>query len=194
MSGLSGPGHRVLVVGGARSGKSDAAQTLLSRAGTAVVVATGPPASAGDPEWAARVSAHVARRPPGWTTLETLNVADVLSEDGPPVLVDCVTLWLSRVLDRGGAWDERSGWRESVDVEIARLVDAWRTTSRVVVAVSNDVGSGVVPATASGRVFRDLQGSLNATLASVADAAYLAVAGRLVPLPAEPPAPLDVGR
>jgi adenosylcobinamide kinase/adenosylcobinamide-phosphate guanylyltransferase len=185
--------RRVLVLGGARSGKSTLAERLLAGVPDTVYVATGHPAGQSDPEWAARVARHRDRRPPGWQTVETLDVAGVLRRPGPPVLVDCLTLWLSRTLDEAGAWTSDPGWVERAEAALADLAAAWRDTTRSVVAVSNEVGSGVVPATEAGRVFRDLQGRLNATLAGDADEAVLVVAGRAVPLPAATPAPVLPG-
>jgi adenosylcobinamide kinase/adenosylcobinamide-phosphate guanylyltransferase len=187
-------GERVLVLGGARSGKSRIAERMLADVPDVVYVATGHPAADDDVEWAARVARHRDRRPVGWRTVETTDVAALLRADGPPLLVDCLTLWLSRTLDAVGAWQADRGWEDRADDALADLREAWEATTRTVVAVANEVGSGIVPATATGRLFRDLQGRLNATLAAGADRAYLVVAGRAVPLPAAgvPPA-IDPG-
>ncbi|MGF1664160.1 MAG: bifunctional adenosylcobinamide kinase/adenosylcobinamide-phosphate guanylyltransferase [Kineosporiaceae bacterium] len=192
-SPTGGRPRRVLVLGGARSGKSTLAERLLADVPDVVYVATGHPAETSDPEWAARVACHRDRRPPGWRTVETLDVAGVLQEPGPPVLVDCITLWLSRTLDEAGAWEPDQDWQARVDAALAGLAAAWRGARRPVVAVSNEVGSGVVPATGAGRVFRDLQGRLNAMLSADADEAVLVVAGRAVPLPSGTPAAVAPG-
>jgi adenosylcobinamide kinase / adenosylcobinamide-phosphate guanylyltransferase len=179
--------HRTLLLGGARSGKSTRAEALLASEPAVRYVATGGTRD-GDPEWAARVAAHRARRPPDWTTLETLEVADVLAEDGPPVLVDCLALWLTGVLDSVGAWSAEPGSTaydaalREVGVRVDALVAAVSAAPARVVLVSNEVGSGVVPATASGRMFRDLLGSLNAAVATACDQVELVVAGRTVRL------------
>jgi adenosylcobinamide kinase/adenosylcobinamide-phosphate guanylyltransferase len=179
--------HRTLLLGGARSGKSTRAEALLASEPAVRYVATGGTRDE-DPEWAARVAAHRARRPDGWTTLETLEVAEVLAEDGPPVLVDCLALWLTGVLDRAGAWQAEPGsaaYDEALGEVTARvdeLVAAVTASPARVVLVSNEVGSGVVPATASGRLFRDLLGSLNAAVAIACDQVELVVAGRTVTL------------
>ncbi len=160
--------HRTLVLGGARSGKSRHAEALLAAEPDVTYVATAAPRP-DDAEWAERVTAHRVRRPAHWQTLETGDVADVLlsAAPGQPILVDCLTLWLTRVLDESDAWD---GDTSLADKQVERLLDAWRRTEARVVVVSNEVGQGVVPQTASGRLFRDLHGRLNAAVAAASDA------------------------
>jgi adenosylcobinamide kinase/adenosylcobinamide-phosphate guanylyltransferase len=181
------PPHRTLLLGGARSGKSTRAEALLAGEPSVRYVATGGTRD-GDPEWAARVAAHRARRPDGWVTLETLDVAGVLAEDGPPVLVDCLALGLTGALDAAGAWSAEPGSTAydaalgEVAAQVDALVAAVSASPARVVLVSNEVGSGVVPATASGRLFRDLLGSLNASVAAACDEVSLVVAGRTVTL------------
>ena len=178
------PRGRTLVVGGARSGKSSEAERLLAADLDVTYVATGYPAG-DDDEWSDRVRRHRERRPGGWTTLETLDLAPLLASPGGPLLVDCLTLWLTRVLDRHDAWDEAAwadGAERAVLDEVDRLVEAWRSTTRRVVAVTNEVGQGVVPATASGRRFRDLMGLLNARLSARTEDVRWCVAGRVVRL------------
>jgi adenosylcobinamide kinase/adenosylcobinamide-phosphate guanylyltransferase len=153
---------RTLVLGGSRSGKSAFAESLLADASALDYVATAVP-DTGDAEWTARIAAHRARRPRHWSTLETLDVVGVLRQAGGPVLVDSITLWLSAVLDE--------------PAQVEELCAAWQTTARRVVAVSDEVGSGVVPASDSGRRFRDALGVLNQQLASAADEVHLIVAG-----------------
>src|SRR5215203_1366101 len=96
--------RRVLVLGGARSGKSSYAERLLGRERSVEYVACGASPDADDAEWADRVAMHRARRPASWTTLETIDLPAVLSSPGPPVLVDCLTTWLARVMDDCGVW------------------------------------------------------------------------------------------
>lgn len=177
--GLPGPGTRVLVLGGARSGKSVLAESMLAEAGVADYVATSARPGAVDPEWEQRVFEHRARRPPGWRTLETTDVAAALGGpgDGPPVLVDCLATWLARVMDDCEVWTDAPDAASSLHLRLDELVAAWERTSRAVVAVSNEVGSGVVPATVSGRLFRDELGRLNARLAAGADQVWLCTAG-----------------
>jgi len=172
------PGRRVLVLGGARSGKSATAEGMLAGDAPADYVATGIPPGSGDAEWDARVAEHRRRRPPRWRTVETLALADVLATPGPvPVLVDCLTTWLARVMDDCGAWDDAPGTSGALAARTDQLLDAWRHTRRVVIAVSNEIGSGVVPGTASGRRFRDELGRLNARIAADSEEVWLCTAG-----------------
>lgn len=173
---LQTPPRRTLVIGGARSGKSHHAESLLAASPQVTYCATAAERP-GDDEWAQRLAAHRARRPQHWTTIETTDVAGVLTaaDHGQAVLVDCLTLWLTQVMDETDAW---SGDLSGVDKRIAELLDAWNRTKAQVVAVTNEVGQGVVPATASGRLFRDTQGRLNAALAAASDDVTLMVAGQ----------------
>ena len=177
--------RRTLVLGGARSGKSTTAERLLQAEPAVTYVATGPAPTAADTEWAARVGLHRDRRPSGWVTCETTAVDQVLRAAEQPVLVDCLGTWLTAVLDDVGAWDERDGWRAGVDQRVDDLVAAWHGARTPTVAVSNEVGSGVVPATASGRLFRDELGRLNARIAAASEQVLLVVAGRELDLSGE---------
>jgi adenosylcobinamide kinase/adenosylcobinamide-phosphate guanylyltransferase len=187
-TGLDGLDHpravRTLVVGGARSGKSREAERLLAAAPAVTYVATAYPADH-DHEWSERVRLHRDRRPAHWDTLESLDLVPLLEEDGPALLVDCLTLWLTRVMDRHDAWSDEA-WattaEKAVAEEVDALVAAWRTTSRRVVAVTNEVGQGVVPETAAGRRFRDVMGRLNAELAAHTEDVRWCVAGRVTQL------------
>ncbi|MEO7586465.1 MAG: bifunctional adenosylcobinamide kinase/adenosylcobinamide-phosphate guanylyltransferase [Arachnia sp.] len=167
-----------LVLGGARSGKSSWAEAQFRDRPMVDYVATSS-VPVDDPEWAHRVELHRSRRPERWRTLETLDVAAVLrAPDEVPVLVDCLALWLSRVLDDVDAWQaEEQVWRPALTRRVDDLVDAVATTGREVVLVSNEVGSGVVPATASGRLYRDELGRLNARVAAACDELWLCVGG-----------------
>ena len=98
------------------------------------------------------------------------------------MLVDCLATWLSETMGLVGAWESLDGddeWRERLEDEVGRLVAAWRSAGVRVVAVSNEVGSGVVPGTRSGVLFRDALGRLNRQLADVSDDVRLVVAGRV---------------
>ncbi len=172
-----------LVLGGARSGKSQYAEQLLADENDVVYVATGQPPSDSDPEWAERVRQHRERRSRHWRTVETLDIAGVLRAADTPVLVDCLATWFARICDETGAWHDTADWRERTEATVADLVDTLRTTSAPVVLVSNEVGSGIVPSTPAGRLFRDELGLLNRRVADATDAVVLVVAGRALELP-----------
>ncbi|MEU0138138.1 bifunctional adenosylcobinamide kinase/adenosylcobinamide-phosphate guanylyltransferase [Streptomyces sp. NPDC006296] len=176
--------RRTLVTGGARSGKSVEAEQRLETFPEVVYVATGGRRE-GDAEWAARIGLHRERRPAAWRTEETCELTGLLDADGPPLLIDCLSLWLTDAMDRVGAWDDdrwADGGREKLRERVAELVRAVRGTRRTVVAVTNETGSGVVPATASGRRFRDELGRLNAAFAGECEQVLLVVAGQALVL------------
>ena len=160
-----------LVLGGARSGKSRYAESLIA----ALPPPWQPPwsylatAEAGDTEMAARIATHRARRGPQWQTIEAPRdlVAALKSRETMPVLVDCLTLWLSNLMLADA----------DIDAEIARLEAALADTGAPVVLVANEVGSGIVPDNPLGRRFRDLQGVLNQRMAARADRVVFVVAG-----------------
>ncbi len=167
-----------LVLGGARSGKSSWAESQFKDRKAVDYVATSL-VPEDDQEWSARVDLHRSRRPAGWRTVETLDIPAVLREDSEaPVLVDCLALWLARVLDDVDAWEAKEDqWRPALGRHIDELVNAIRETRREVVLVSNEVGSGVVPGTASGRLYRDELGRLNAGVGAACDELWLCVGG-----------------
>jgi adenosylcobinamide kinase / adenosylcobinamide-phosphate guanylyltransferase len=183
---LSGP-WRVLVLGGARSGKSERAELRLAGEPVVTYVAAGGsgPDAEPDPDWAARVAAHRARRPAWWRTAETTDVAGALATADRALLVDGIGTWLAAALGECGAWDEADGWADRLAGRTGELVAAWRQTAAHVVAVSDEAGLGVVPATPAGRLFRDELGRLNQRLAAESDEAELVVAGRILPLTPE---------
>lgn len=170
---------RTLVLGGVRSGKSMHAEQLLAAEPAVTYLATGG-SGRDDAEWAARVGLHQARRPSTWRTVETTDVAELLSSADGPILLDCLGTWLTARIDLHGAWD--GGPIERVEADIETLVAAWRACPTRIIAVSNEVGSGVVPASASGRLFRDLLGKLNSRIAAESERVVLVVAGIPVPL------------
>ncbi|MEU2431691.1 bifunctional adenosylcobinamide kinase/adenosylcobinamide-phosphate guanylyltransferase [Streptomyces sp. NPDC007861] len=176
--------RRTLITGGARSGKSLEAERRLESFPDVLYVATSG-TRADDPEWAARVQAHRERRPGSWRTVETCDLVPLLGQEGPPVLIDCLALWLTDTMDQVGAWEDEqweSTGRGALHRRTADLVAAVRATRRTVVAVTNEVGSGIVPATASGRRFRDELGRLNAAFAGECEHLLLVVAGQALPL------------
>jgi adenosylcobinamide kinase / adenosylcobinamide-phosphate guanylyltransferase len=176
--------YRVLVLGGARSGKSVTAERLLAGRDRVDYVATGARPDDSDPEWAARVRLHQQRRPAHWATLETRDLERVLAAPdltarqlATPVLVDCLSTWLAGVMDECGLWSAAPGAGKALAARVDGLLDAWRATRRTVVAVSNEVGSGVVPGTASGVRYRDELGLLNTRIAAQCQQVWLCTAG-----------------
>src|ERR1700722_4857764 len=178
-SGERPAGRRVLVLGGSRSGKSRHAEQLLAEAMPVTYVAT----AQGDPtdeEWTARIEGPRTRRPAGWATAETADPAKLIHQAAAgALLIDSVTTWLAGVMDDCGCWSEARP--EDADLRLAAPLpppgDAWRAAAGTGVAVSGEVGSGVVPGTASGRRFRDALGELNQRLAAAADEVWLVTAG-----------------
>ena len=165
-----------LLLGGARSGKSALAQRLAGRwDGPVTVVVTGQP---GDAEMAERIRRHRAARPAGWRTVEApLDPEAALAEapDDTLVLLDCLTLWVSNLVGQGLT-------DEQVERRARSAAAAAAARAAPTVAVSNEVGSGIVPAGALARRYRDLLGQVNAIWAAAAGQALLLVAGRAVPL------------
>lgn len=166
--------RRILVLGGARSGKSAHAEALLGDEPAVDYVATAT-VDTSDAEWVARIDRHRARRPAAWTTVETQDLASVLSTPGPATLVDSVTTWLAAAMDATAAWDggDTAALADVVDAVVA----AWAQTPRRAVAVSDEVGGGIVPDSKAGRMFRDALGLLNQRLAAAADEVWLVTAG-----------------
>ncbi|MGY1728260.1 bifunctional adenosylcobinamide kinase/adenosylcobinamide-phosphate guanylyltransferase [Geodermatophilus sp. SYSU D01062] len=165
---------RVLVLGGSRSGKSAHAESLVAdRPGVVYLATSTPPPD--DAEWTRRVAAHRARRPAGWTTLETTAPSELLR--GGTVLVDSVTTWVAALMDETGVWTDEQGALDRLAGRVDALVNAWAMTPAHVVAVSDEVGLGVVPETRAGRLFRDTLGEVNQRLAGTADEVWFVVAG-----------------
>jgi adenosylcobinamide kinase / adenosylcobinamide-phosphate guanylyltransferase len=183
--------RRVLVLGGARSGKSRHAELRLAAEPRVTYLAAGPyrPGAqpAADTDWAERVAAHRARRPPWWQTVETINAAGTLRSESGAVLFDGAGTWLAAVMDEAGAWADDEAGLARAQVQVAAMVDelieAWRQTRARVVAVSDEVGSSVHPPTRAGRLFRDQLGWLNQRLAAESEQTVLMVAGRALTLP-----------
>jgi len=155
----------VVLLGGARSGKSMLALRLAAESGAAVtVVATG---EALDEEMAARIAAHRAERPPEWTVVEEPLELAAAIEAVPAretLVVDCLSLWVANVLERGGSLEGAAG--------------AAAARPGLTIAVSNEVGLGVVPATPLGRAYRDELGRLNQEWVEASARASFVVAGR----------------
>ncbi|MEU6584660.1 nicotinate-nucleotide--dimethylbenzimidazole phosphoribosyltransferase [Nocardia sp. NPDC046763] len=163
---------RTLVLGGARSGKSAYAEQLVaSEAVRYIATAVADPA---DADFAERIAAHRARRPANWTIVEGDAVA-ALADATPVTLVDDLGTWLTARLDARAAWESPRG---IVAPDIDALVGAVAGYRQRLIIVSPEVGLGVIPATASGRLFRDEIGTLNQRLAEVCDEVFLVVAGQ----------------
>jgi adenosylcobinamide kinase/adenosylcobinamide-phosphate guanylyltransferase len=188
----------ILVLGGARSGKSTYAEELAARLGERILyVAT---AEALDDEMRARVTSHRTRRPQSWQTLEVpLNAGEALDACVPGsgvdlILLDCLTLLVSNVILSGGPDakepDADTAWL-GVQAELDALLAAHRRLGVPLVIVSNEVGLGVVPPYILGRTYRDCLGWANQALARAADRVILMVAGLPVDAKALPLAWLD---
>ncbi|HKW72822.1 MAG TPA: bifunctional adenosylcobinamide kinase/adenosylcobinamide-phosphate guanylyltransferase [Candidatus Dormibacteraeota bacterium] len=163
-----------LVLGGARSGKSDLARRLGVESGRAVsFIAT---ATAGDDEMAQRIARHRASRPAGWSTVEApLDLRAAIQAAGADdfVVVDCLTLWVSNLLGDGHRPDEVISLAEEA---------AHAMAMRHGVVVSNEVGLGIVPANALARTYRDVLGAVNVLFAACSQRSLLMVAGRALEL------------
>jgi len=184
--------HKILVTGGTRSGKSRYAEGRLAGRSPVTYVAPGPRADpAADPEWAARIAEHQIRRPPSWTTVEDTDVAAVLRRQPPAgaVLVDSLGTWVAATIGELGATAGMDlwalpvrEWRADFDTRVTAFLDAWREAPGLVLAVTNEVGWGLVAEHRSGRVFVDLLGRVNAEVAALSDEVVLVVAGRALHL------------
>jgi adenosylcobinamide kinase / adenosylcobinamide-phosphate guanylyltransferase len=186
-------GRLMLILGGARSGKSSISERMAREWGGRVTfVAT---AEAHDDEMRQRIKNHQAARPADWHTVEEpLDLAGAVRKaamESDTVLVDCLTLWLSNRLCRLDPPASDAEWGpvpEQLTPELeetaAALLDAARTGDATILVVSNEVGLGLVPPNPMGRVYRDLLGYMNRRLAAEADQVLLMVAGL----------PLDVKR
>jgi adenosylcobinamide kinase/adenosylcobinamide-phosphate guanylyltransferase len=170
-----------LVLGGVRSGKSRYALTLAERHQRVTFIATAERRD--DPEMHAKIDRHRAERPAHWTTVEApLELAQAIAAaaaNSEVIVVDCLTIYAANLLEAHG--DDRLLLRH----ETERLCATLRTAPCPIVLVSNEVGSGVVPAYASGRHFRDLLGELNQRVAAVAGTVVLLIAGLPLTLKAE---------
>jgi adenosylcobinamide kinase/adenosylcobinamide-phosphate guanylyltransferase len=185
----------VLILGGARSGKSAFAERLAAGSGRSVAfIAT---ATASDDEMRERIARHRASRPKGWHTLEEpLDLAGAVrqaSELADVLLLDCVTLWLGNVLSQESGQHERDDGGEEFYTtgklfderalqEIETMLGVVKSLgpNKMLIAITNEVGLGIVPAYPLGRLYRDTLGYVNQRLAQAADRVYLMVAGLAV--------------
>ncbi|HEU4784916.1 MAG TPA: bifunctional adenosylcobinamide kinase/adenosylcobinamide-phosphate guanylyltransferase [Ktedonobacterales bacterium] len=184
----------ILLLGGARSGKSAYGEILATQlAGEAPVlyIAT---ATASDDEMRQRIARHRESRPSHWLTVEEPQnpASALLTTTAPVALLDCVTLLVANHLlanvDDNNNPDEPNfaseAAEESVDHAIGDLLDAWRARVSTLILISNEVGMGIVPPYPLGRVYRDCLGRVNARLAAEADTVLLMVAGLPIELKA----------
>jgi len=165
-----------LVLGGVRSGKSHYAQREASRFERVTFVAT---ARRSDAEMRRKIAAHRRDRPASWRTVEAQRHLDrIIRQEGTIadlLLVDCLTTYCGALFSRGRLTQAQ---RRHLDA----IVGAIRAATASIVVVSNEVGSGIVPAFKSGRLYRDVLGELNQRVAGVADRVVLLVAGIPVPI------------
>jgi adenosylcobinamide kinase/adenosylcobinamide-phosphate guanylyltransferase len=167
--------HLTLVTGGARSGKSDYAETLArGRAQPVTFVATAEPL---DDEMAARIARHRSSRDPSWTTVEApRNAAEaVLRACTPVVVLDCLTLLASNALLLAGSTGQEAPL--AVRREVEQLIRARERRDGILIVVTNEVGLGIVPPSPVGRTYRDALGEANTTVARAADSVVLMVSG-----------------
>jgi adenosylcobinamide kinase/adenosylcobinamide-phosphate guanylyltransferase len=172
-------GQLTLILGGARSGKSRYAERMAPLLGRRVLyVATAQP---DDVEMAARIAAHRAARPKGWTTLEagaaTGRAIQDLNADYDVVLFDCVTLLAANVLGRLSEPIDEAAADPALNVELDGLLEAYHARPARWLVISNEVGLGVVPPYPLGRVYRDALGRANQRLAAEADNVVFMMAG-----------------
>ena len=182
----SQPAIVTLVLGGVRSGKSRYAQQIAERAERVTFLATAERRD--DAEMDAKIERHRADRPKNWTTIEEpLQLARTIQQAGKGsevILIDCLTLFASNLLELYG--DDAKELRSQID----ELCSALRSAPCSIILVSNEVGSGVVPAYELGRKFRDLVGEINQRVASVSDTVLLMIAG--LPLSLKGTLPIEV--
>lgn len=167
--------HLTLILGGVRSGKSSAAERLAGDGNRVLFVAT---AEARDEEMVKRIATHQAARPASWDTLE--EPVDLVAALRPKLgsydtfLVDCVTLWVSNLMLAG---EESPDVEREILLAADHLLDLIAESGSTWILVSNEVGSGIVPASPLARTFRDTLGRVNQLLASNATSVQFMVAG-----------------
>lgn len=172
-------GQCILILGGARSGKSDLAQRLAAgMRGEVLFVAT---AAAGDEEMGRRIEKHRSLRPPSWRTLEAeTGLARLLRKEmgrAEVVIIDCITLLVSNLVGEEGEAIDGQELEARVTAEIGALAEFMASSPACFIIVSNEVGLGLVPPYPLGRAYRDALGQANQMLAGHADEVYMMVAG-----------------
>jgi adenosylcobinamide kinase / adenosylcobinamide-phosphate guanylyltransferase len=168
--------HSTVLLGGARSGKSDAAVTMaMAWGGPVTFVAT---AVAFDDDMAARIERHKQERPTDWALIEEpINLSGALRAAAPGdlVVIDCLTVWVGTLMHHGA--DE-----PAIHERAAAVVAAIASRPGPTIVISNEVGLGLHPETPLGRQYRDVLGRVNQRVVAGADRAFLLVAGRAIPL------------
>ncbi|MEG2882525.1 MAG: bifunctional adenosylcobinamide kinase/adenosylcobinamide-phosphate guanylyltransferase [Christensenella sp.] len=185
-------GKITFITGGARSGKSYHAELIAKRFSDVAYVATGIDT---DTEMKLRIARHKQQRPNEWSTYEApYDIVGVVRKNTHEVyLIDCITVYITNlILKEKQDWEaevltfeEQQQLEGFVDKSIAELIDEMKKNKADFIVVSNEVGLGLVPAYALGRIFRDAAGRANRMLAEAADTAYLSVSGILMPLKQE---------
>jgi adenosyl cobinamide kinase/adenosyl cobinamide phosphate guanylyltransferase len=185
----------VLLIGGARSGKSRlAVRMALEQHEPVTFLAC---AEAGDDEMAVKIGRHRRERPDGWRTVEApLRLREAIAAVAGErcLIVDCLTVWTANRLAAGGARETAAGGAEETLTLAAEAAAAAAARPGLTIAVTNEVGLGVHPYSSLGREFRDLLGSVNLAWAELAERAYLVVAGRALALEDACTLTLEAGR
>jgi adenosylcobinamide kinase/adenosylcobinamide-phosphate guanylyltransferase len=175
-----------LVLGPRRSGKSRVAEELAAASGAPVTVIA--PLTVTDDEMAARVAAHRAARPPGWATVESIDVVDAITtvSPGAAVLLDSLGTWVSEILWRAGALEEGADGTAAATAirsDATAFADAAHARAGLTIVVAEEAGWGPVPPSGATRLWLDVLGDATQALSTAADHALLVVAGRTVTLP-----------
>lgn len=151
------------IFGGARSGKSQFAESLCLQSDCDLLYIATSPVIKGDAEYADRIKKHQDRRGPRWRVIEEeINLVDILKQESRPdlaILIDCMTLWLNNVVYHN----------LSLDDHLNAFIEAMKESRSNIILISNEVGQGIVPSNPEVRAFRDHQGRLNQTLATHCD-------------------------
>jgi adenosylcobinamide kinase/adenosylcobinamide-phosphate guanylyltransferase len=179
----------ILLTGPVRSGKSRLAMRMAEQLDGDVCYVATAAADAGDPEWTARIRRHQNDRPGSWKLLETANAPEDLLPDtlrtatqGQTLIVDSLGTWLAALIPQIRDGSEVPAIEGALQRNADTLIDAMMQTSATVIAVSEETGWGIVPESPAGRLFRDVLGRMNQTLAQRADRAYLVVCGHALDL------------
>ncbi len=168
---------RYLIIGGSRSGKSFFAESLIADYDQVDYLATSE-SRLDDPEWQQRIALHRERRPSTWTTIETIDLNEpIRAATSRPLMIDCLTIWLTRHMDRAGIWTNQPAADLTLQASFDSLVDSIAHATRPLIIVTNEVGQGIVPADPGTRRFRDEMGTINRRVAAVVDQVYLITAG-----------------